>query len=132
MGTDRDPAGVSRWARLECKGRIEMAYDERLADRIRGVLRTRDGVTERKMFGGIGFMLNGNMAVGVTRDELMVRVAPDTQDDALAQPHVRVMNMGDRPMRGMVGVAPAGVETDADLARWVDAGADVAAALPPK
>jgi TfoX/Sxy family transcriptional regulator of competence genes len=109
-----------------------MAYDEHLAERIRGALRGREGVTERKMFGGIAFMVGGNMAVGVTRDELMVRVAPDGQDDALAQPHVRVMDMGGRPMRGMVGVAPAGVEADADLARWVNAGADVAAALPPK
>jgi TfoX/Sxy family transcriptional regulator of competence genes len=109
-----------------------MAYDEHLAERIRGVLRGREGVTERKMFGGIAFMVGGNMAVGVTRDELMVRVAPDGQDDALAQPHARVMEMGSRPMRGMVGVAPAGVETDDDLARWVNAGADVAAALPPK
>ena len=109
-----------------------MAYDEQLAERIRGALRGRDGVTERKMFGGIAFMVNGNMAVGVTRDELMVRVGPDAHDEAVAQPHVRVMDMGHRPMRGMVNVAPAGVESDADLQRWVDAGADVAAALPPK
>ena len=109
-----------------------MAYDEHLAERIRGVLRGRDGVTEQKMFGGIAFMIGGNMAVGVTRDELMVRVGPDGQDDAAAQPHARVMTMGDRPMRGMVGVAPAGVATDADLARWVNAGAAVAESLPPK
>ena len=109
-----------------------MAYDEQLAERIRVVLAGRDGVTEQKMFGGIAFMLNGNMGVGITRDELMVRIAPDGQEAALAQPHVRVMQMGDRPMRGMVGVAPAGVETDADLARWVNAGVDVAASLPPK
>ena len=109
-----------------------MAYDEQLAERIRGVLGGRTGVTEQKMFGGIAFMVNGNMAVGITRDELMVRVGPDGQDDALAQPHARVMTMGDRQMRGMVGVAPPGVESDADLARWVNAGADVAAALPPK
>ena len=111
-----------------------MAYDEHLAERIRGVLRGRDGVTERKMFGGIAFMIGGNMAVGVTRDELMVRVGPDGQDEAAAQPHAHVMTMGkgNRPMRGMVGVAPAGVESDADLTRWVNAGADVAAALPPK
>ena len=109
-----------------------MAYDEQLAERIRGALRGRDGVTEQKMFGGIAFMVNGNMAVGITRDELMVRTAPDAQDEALAQPHVRVMTMGDRPMRGMVGVAPAGVESDADLQRWVDAGMNTAAALPPK
>ena len=109
-----------------------MAYDEHLAERIRGVLRGRDGVTERKMFGGIAFMIGGNMAVGVTRDELMVRVGPDGQDAALAQPHVRVMEMGNRPMHGMVNVAPAGTESDADLERWVNAGAAVAEALPPK
>jgi TfoX/Sxy family transcriptional regulator of competence genes len=109
-----------------------MAYDEHLAERIRGVLRGRDNVTERKMFGGIAFMIDGNMAVGVTRDELMVRVGPDAHDEAVAQPHVRVMDMGNRPMRGMINVAPAGVESDAELARWVNAGADVAAALPPK
>jgi TfoX/Sxy family transcriptional regulator of competence genes len=109
-----------------------MAYDEHLAERIRGVLHDRHAVTERKMFGGIAFMIGGNMAVGVTRDELMVRVGPDAHDEALAQPHVRVMDMGNRPMRGMVNVAPAGIESDADLARWVNAGADVAAALPPK
>jgi TfoX/Sxy family transcriptional regulator of competence genes len=109
-----------------------MAYDERLAERIRSVLRSRENVTEKKMFGGIAFMVGGNMAVGVTRDELMVRVGPDAHDEALSQPHVRVMDMGNRPMRGMVNVAPPGVEDDADLARWVNAGADVAAALPPK
>ena len=109
-----------------------MAYDEHLAERIRGVLGGRDNVTERKMFGGIAFMIGGNMAVGVTRDELMVRVRPDDVDEALARPHARVMDMGGRPMRGIVNVAPAGIESDTDLAGWVNAGADVAAALPPK
>lgn len=109
-----------------------MAYDEQLAERIRAVLRGRDGVTEQKMFGGIAFMINGNMAVGITRDELMVRVGPDAHDEAVAQPHVRIMDMGNRPMRGMVTVAPPGVASDADLQRWVDAGANVAMALPPK
>jgi TfoX/Sxy family transcriptional regulator of competence genes len=109
-----------------------MAYDEQLAERIRGALRGRDGVTEQKMFGGIAFMVNGNMAVGITHDELMVRVGHDGQDEAAAQPHARVMTMGTRPMRGMIGVGPAGVESDADLQRWVDAGVNTAAALPPK
>lgn len=109
-----------------------MAYDEHLAERIRGALRGRDRVTERKMFGGIAFMVRGNMAVGVIREDLMVRVGPDGHDEALAQPHVRVMDFGNRPMRGMVYVAPAGVATDTELARWVNVGADVAAALPPK
>ena len=109
-----------------------MAYDEALAERIRGALRGRDGVTERKMFGGIAFMVGGNMAVGVIRDDLMVRVGPDAHDEALAQPHVRVMDFAHRPMKGMIYVAPAGVATDPELARWVDAGADFAETLPPK
>ena len=86
-----------------------------LAERIRGALRGRDGVTERKMFGGIAFMVGGNMAVGVIRDDLMVRVGPDAHDEALAQPHVRVMDFAHRPMKGMIYVAPDGVATDPEL-----------------
>ena len=109
-----------------------MAYDEQLAEQIRGALRGRDGVTERKMFGGIAFMVGGNMAVGVIRDDLMVRIGADAHDAALAQPHVRVMDFGHRPMKGMIYVGPEGAAADPDLARWVDAGADFAASLPPK
>lgn len=109
-----------------------MAYDERLAERIRGVLAGRPGVTERKMFGGIAFMVGGNMACGVIRDDLMVRVGPEAHEGALAQPHARDMDFAGRPMRGMVYVAPAGVASDADLDRWVGVGADFAASLPPK
>ena len=104
-----------------------MAYDEALAERICGALRGRDGVTEQKMFGGIAFMVGGNMAVGVIRGDLMVRVGPDAHDEALAQPHVRVFDFGGRPSRGMVYVAPEGVTSDPELTRWVDAGADFAA-----
>jgi len=103
-----------------------------LAERIRGALRGRDGVTERKMFGGIAFMVGGNMAVGVIRDDLIVRVGPDAHDDAVAQPHVRVFDFGGRPSRGMVYVAPEGVASDAELERWVGAGTRMAASLPPK
>ena len=92
-----------------------MAYDEQLAERIRGALRGRDGVTERKMFGGIAFMVGGNMAVGVIRDDLMVRIGSDAHDEALAQPHVRVMDFAHRPMKGMIYVAPDGVATDPEL-----------------
>ena len=99
-----------------------MAYDERLADRIRGVLRDRDDVQERKMFGGIAFLVGGKMACGVIRDDLMVKVGRDRDDESLAQPHVRPMDFTGRPMRGMVYVAPAGVPTDADLQRWVELG----------
>jgi TfoX/Sxy family transcriptional regulator of competence genes len=109
-----------------------MAYDEHLAERIRDALGGRDNVTERKMFGGIAFMVGGNMAVGVIRDDLMVRIGPDAHDDALGQPHVRIMDFAGKPMKGMIYVGPGGVASDRDLARWVDAGADFAASLPPK
>jgi TfoX/Sxy family transcriptional regulator of competence genes len=109
-----------------------MAYDEGLAARIRGVLAERDDVTERKMFGGIAFMIGDRMAVGVVHDDLMVRVGPDAHDEAVARLHVRPMDFTGRPTRGMVYVAPAGVAADDDLAQWVVNGAAFAASLPPK
>ena len=93
----------------------------------------REGLSERKMFGGIGFMIGGNMACGVTStSELMVRVAPEDHEDALAEEHVREFEMSGKKMSGWLIVAPEGVETDADLVGWVDAGADHAASMPPK
>lgn len=109
-----------------------MAFSEPLADRIREVLAPRDAVTERKMFGGIAFMVGGNMAVGVIGEDLMVRLDPADAERALGEEHVRPMDFTGRPMKGMVYVAPEGTEADADLAEWVDAGADFAASLPPK
>jgi TfoX/Sxy family transcriptional regulator of competence genes len=109
-----------------------MAYDQALAARIRSVLARREYVTERKMFGGIAFMVGVRMAVGVVRDDLMVRVGPEAHDDALARPHTRPMDFSGRPMRGMVYVSPAGVAADEDLARWVEAGVAYAASQPPK
>jgi hypothetical protein len=109
-----------------------MAYDHDLANRIREQLAEQDAVTEKEMFGGIAFLLSGNMAVGVTRDDLMVRVGKDESDDALAQPHTRVFDMTGRPMRNWVLVEPAGVETDLALAEWVARGVGFARSLPPK
>jgi TfoX/Sxy family transcriptional regulator of competence genes len=109
-----------------------MAYSEELADRVRRALASRDNVREREMFGGIAFMLEGNMCAGVTGDELMVRVSPEGADDAASEPHARIMEMGGRPMRGFVVVSPAGIEDDDALAAWVARGADHAASLPPK
>lgn len=109
-----------------------MVYCEELAQRIRDVIGGRDGLTERRMFGGIAWMLNGNMACGAMRDELLVRLAREETDAVLAEPHVKLMEMGGRSMRGFVTVAAEGVADDADLARWVDAGATYAASLPPK
>lgn len=109
-----------------------MAYDEGLAQRLREALADADGLTERRMFGGIAFMLHGNMAVGVTSDELMVRVGPERYDEALARTHARVFDMTGRPMRGWVVVAAEGLADDPSLAAWVQIGADYARSLPPK
>jgi len=109
-----------------------MAYDEHLAERIRMILGSVDAVTERKMFGGIAFMSGGNMACGVIGDELMVRVGPESHDDALREPHVRVMDFTHRPIRGMVYVGVPAITSDADLERWVSRGTSFARSLPPK
>jgi hypothetical protein len=96
------------------------------------VLSVRENFSERKMFGGIGFMLGGNMACGVSGDELMVRLDPADAEKALAEEHVRVFDMTGRPMKGWILVAPDATAADDDLAGWVDGGADFAASLPPK
>jgi TfoX/Sxy family transcriptional regulator of competence genes len=109
-----------------------MAYDTALAERVAALLAARSGVSERKMFGGIGWMVTGNMACGVSGDELMVRLAPEDAERALAEPDVRPFEMGGRRSRGFVLVAGDAVADDAALASWVDAGAGHAASLPPK
>jgi hypothetical protein len=109
-----------------------MAYDLVLADHIRAILADRPHLVAKKMFGGIGFMLNGNMACGVSGNALMARVGPGEYESALNQPHVRVFPSAGRPMRGWLLVDPAGLATDADLEYWVRRGAAVAESLPPK
>lgn len=109
-----------------------MAFDEALAERIRDVLGARDGVSERRMFGGIAFMLDGKMAVGVIGEDLMVRLDPADAERALTEPHTRPMDFTGRPAKNMVYVDPGGTASDADLAAWVEAGATHAASLPPK
>jgi len=109
-----------------------MAYDEDMAYRIRAVLAGQEGVTERKMFGGLAFMVNGHMCCGLTKGDLMVRVGPEQHEEALAQPHAREMDFTGRPMRGMVSVDPAGYETDEALQAWVDRGLAFVTSLPPK
>jgi TfoX/Sxy family transcriptional regulator of competence genes len=105
-----------------------MAYDEALADRIRTALLGRSDVEERKMFGGIAFMVAGRMACGVIHEDLMVKVGADGHDDALAEPHTRPMDFTGRPMRGMVYVDPVGTANDTDLGRWVERAVLVATA----
>ncbi|MCH9680480.1 MAG: TfoX/Sxy family protein [Deltaproteobacteria bacterium] len=109
-----------------------MAYDEMLAERIRTILHRRKAITERKMFGGLCFMVGGNMACGIVKDELMVRVGPDGHADALAQPHARVMDFTKRPSKGMVYVGTKGFATDETLEAWVDRGMKFARSLPAK
>jgi len=109
-----------------------MAYDETLAERIRDQLATHPAVTERKMFGGIAFMLAGNMAVGVSKEELMVRVDPEEHESLLEQPGVREFDLSGRPMRGWILVAPSKTTSDDGLARWIERGIGFAATLPPK
>jgi TfoX/Sxy family transcriptional regulator of competence genes len=109
-----------------------MAFDEALADRIRDTLASRAEVSERKMFGGIAFMLAGNMAVGVIGEDLMVRLEPADAEKALQEPHVRPMDFTGKPAKNMVYVDTEGTASDEALAAWVDTGADYAASLPPK
>lgn len=109
-----------------------MAYDEGLAERIREVLDDEKGVTEKKMFGGIAFLLEGKMFVGIAKDDLMVRVGPERYQASLKQPHVRPMDFTGKPMLGYVFVAPAGVSEENELTRWVRLAATFAATLPEK
>ncbi|MGW6907014.1 TfoX/Sxy family protein [Streptomyces sp. NPDC054940] len=109
-----------------------MAYDEGLAERIRERLRADPAITEKRMFGGIAFLYRGNMAVGVTGDDLMVRVGPDATDAALARPGARIFDMTGRPMRGWVVVEGSAVAEDDALGAWIDEGHAFAATLPPK
>jgi TfoX/Sxy family transcriptional regulator of competence genes len=108
-----------------------MAYDEALAVRIRKAVGDGPEISERKMFGGLAVMHNGNMVCGVVGDELMVRVGPDAYNDALAQPHARPMDFTGRPMRGMVYVGVDGIE-GGQLDAWVERGVRYAETLPPK
>jgi TfoX/Sxy family transcriptional regulator of competence genes len=109
-----------------------MAYDEALADRVRQALGSYEGLVERKMFGGLGFMLGGNMAVGLHGGELMLRLGDEGAAEALKSPHVRVMDFAGRPMKSMVYVAPAAFKTDKALQAWVAQAAQHALSLPPK
>jgi hypothetical protein len=109
-----------------------VAYDEELADRVLTALAGRDGITERKMFGGVGFMLNGNMCCGVHGAELIVRLGPEDGDRALDEPHTRVFDLTGRPMMGWVFVGPEATRTDEGLEAWVDRAVGYVSALPPK
>jgi TfoX/Sxy family transcriptional regulator of competence genes len=107
-----------------------VSYDEHLAGRIRVALSGRADVVERKMFGGLCFMVNGAMCCGLTKSDFMVRVGPAEYEAALAEPHARPMDFTGRPLKGMVYVAAEGLRTDAALARWVRRGIAFVTGMP--
>lgn len=97
-----------------------MAYAPQLAARVRELVSGHRGITEKAMFGGLAFLLDGRMFCGVLGDELLARVGPDAHDATMARPHVRIMDFTDRPMRGYVFVGPGALSTFAQLERWVN------------
>lgn len=109
-----------------------MPYDEELADRIRKVLEKRSGVVEKKMFGGLSFLVNGNLACGIVGDALVVRVGPAGYAAALAEPMCRECDFTGRPMKGTVMVDPPGRSSPGDLRAWVERGYRYASGLPAK
>jgi len=109
-----------------------MAYDEKLADRVRKTLERRLGMSERKMFGGLAFLMNGHMVCGVVGKDLVVRVGPDAYPSALKKTGAREMDFTGRPMKGMVYVGPNGSRRAPGLRAWVELGLSYAGSLPPK
>lgn len=109
-----------------------MSFDEDLADRVRLALGTRRGLTEKRMFGGLAFLLRGNMCCGVMNRELIVRVSRDQTDEMLAEPHTRAFDFTGRAMSGFVVVRPAGCEDEETLAEWVTRAVAFASGLPAK
>ena len=109
-----------------------MAYDEELAQRVRKLLAPIENIQERRMFGGLAFMLYGNMCCGIEKDNLVVRTGSMGYDDALARPYARVFDFTGRPMRGFVYVETAGLEGETELRDWVNMAVKFARSLPPK
>ncbi len=109
-----------------------MAYSASLAARVRTILGQRRGITERKMFGGVGFLLDGNMCVGIWKSSLIARLGPDGAAAALAEPHVGAFDITGRPMKGWVLIEPEGVETDERLGDWIEKSFQFASTLEKK
>ena len=109
-----------------------MAYDEGLAQRVREVMCNLPGYVEKKMFGGVGYMLHGNMACGVNKDDLIVRVGPDQYTSSLEKQHTKVFDLTGRSMKGWVVITPEGCAADTDLQYWIEKGVAFALSLPAK
>jgi TfoX/Sxy family transcriptional regulator of competence genes len=109
-----------------------MTADDDLAQRIRFELRGIPNLVEKNMFGGIGFLIQGNMACGINKGDLIIRVGPEASSRALAQSNTRPFDMTGRPMAGWLMVSPPGYQSDADLKNWINQGVAFALTLPPK
>jgi len=96
-----------------------MPFDESFAARIRAALARKRNIEEKKMFGGVGFLLNGNMMIGVWKNSLIVRVGPDSYEDALLEPHVREFDITGKAMKGWIMVEREGVDEDKALTEWI-------------
>ena len=109
-----------------------MAYNEQLAKRARDILKTQKGFSEKKMFGGLCFLLNGNMCCGVEKDNFMVRVGPQQYEKVLSLKYARPMDFTGRPLKGFVYVDAQGVKTKTALRKWIQYGISFAGSLPGK
>ncbi len=109
-----------------------MAFSESLAGRLRDALARKKNVEEKKMFGGVGFLLHGNMLVGVWKNSLIVRVGPEGYEDALLEPHVNEFDITGRAMKGWIMVEPEGIEEDGQLKEWIERATRFVKALPQK
>jgi hypothetical protein len=109
-----------------------MAFDEYLAERVRALVARRRGFSEKKMFGGVGFLLHGNMCVGVWKEFLILRIGPEAYEEALDDPDVKEFDITGKPMRGWVMVEPTGIEQDAKLQAWMERAVNFVRELPRK
>ncbi len=109
-----------------------MAFDEGLAERIRGVFQGRLDVAEKKMFGGLCFMVQDHMCCGIVEDRMMLRVGPEQYEACLSETHAHVMDFTGKPLKGMIYVDAAGIEQDGDLRGWISRALAFVESLPPK
>lgn len=109
-----------------------MAYDTKLAQRVRSALKSSRSTTEREQFGGVAFLIRGNVACGIIGDDLLVRVGPDRHAEVMESKDARLFSLTGRPSKGWVLIRPAGLKSAASLKKWVQMGVDFAKSLPPK
>ncbi|MBI4297572.1 MAG: TfoX/Sxy family protein [Chloroflexi bacterium] len=109
-----------------------MAYNQKLAERVRHLLAGQPGIVEKSMFGGLTFMVMDNMCCGVLNNDLVVRVGPEHYQEALADPSARPMDFTGRPLKGMLYIGPKGCKTEKELKAWVDEALSFVVSLPPR